>query len=125
MSRGPVPKKAIEFAIPYAHARGFVIFSRRQRESVCDLIILGTGRTTIVRMARTKHLRGSLAEMQTQFTGAAAGLRSIPPDPGRVCEIWACNYYRSIRFFRVEQTGLVEIDPDGNPIGGTEGKESN
>ena len=68
MSRGPPPKKAIEFAIPYAHARGFVIFSRRQRECVCDIIILGSGRTTIVRLARTKHLRGSPAEIDRKST---------------------------------------------------------
>lgn len=122
MSRGPPPKKAIELAIPYAHARGYVIFSRRQRGSVCDLVILGSGRTTIVCMARSKHIRGSLAEMETQLAGAAAGLRSIPPDPGWVYEIWACNYYRGIRFFRVERARLLEIDRDGKPFydsGGT------
>jgi len=123
MSRGPPPKKAIEYAIPYAHARGFVIFSRRQRESVCDLIILGRGKTTIVRMARSKHLRGSQAEMETQLAGAAAGLRSIPPDPVQVCEIWACNYYHGIRFYRVERAGLVEIDRDGKPLDDPVGKQ--
>nr|WP_320160050.1 hypothetical protein [uncultured Methanoregula sp.] len=85
---------------------------------VCDLIIPGTGRTTIVRMVRTRHLRGSPVEMEMQLAGAAAGPRFIPPDPGRVYEIRACNYYRSLRFFYV---GLVEIDRDGKPIGGTEG----
>jgi len=78
------------------------------------------GRTTIVRLVRTIHLRGSLAGMERQFAGAAAGLWSTPPDPGRVYETRACNYYRSIRFFRVGRAGLVEIDRDGKPIGGTE-----
>jgi hypothetical protein len=71
-------------------------------------------------MVRSKHLRGSLAEMKTQLAGAMAGLGSIPPDPGRVCEIWACNYYRSIRFFRVVQAGISEIDRDGKPTDGTD-----
>ncbi|MDD1685706.1 hypothetical protein [Methanoregula sp.] len=117
MKRGPLPEKAIELAIPFARTRGFLICCRRTRGSVCDLMILSPGRTTLVTMARTKNLHGSLAEMTAELSGTADGLRTVPPDPGRVCEIWACNYYRTIRFFRVERAGLVEIDRDGKPIG--------
>jgi len=117
MSRGPLPGKAIAFSLPIAEARGFVIFCRRERESVCDIMILGPGITTIVRIVRTKRLRGSMAEMEAQFAGAAAGLCTIPGDPGRVLEIWACNYYGNIWFFRVGHEGLAEIGRDGRPVG--------
>jgi len=117
MKRGPLPEKAIELAIPFALARGFLIFCRRTRGSICDLMILSPGRTTLVALARTKHLHGSLAQMAAELSGTVAGLRMVPPEPGRVFEIWACNYYRTLRFFRVECVGLVEIDRDGRPFG--------
>ena len=105
MSRGPPPEKAIRLALPIAKARGFVTFCRRERGSICDFIILCPGLTAVVRLGRTKRLHGSLADMEFQFAGAAAGLRTVPPDPARSCEIWACDYYDNIRFFRVERTG--------------------
>jgi len=117
MKRGPLPKKAIDIAIPFALARGFLIFCRRTHGSVCDFNILSPGRTTLVAIARAKNLYGSLAEMAAELASTAADIRAMPPDPTRVFEIWACNYYKGIRFFRVERTGLVELDRDGKPFG--------
>lgn len=116
MKRGPHPKKAIAIAIPFALARGFLIFCRRAHGNICDFMILTPGRTTLVSMARIKSLYGSLADMTAELSGTAGGLRIVPPDPTRVVEIWACNYYNSIRFFRVEQAGLVELDQYGKPF---------
>ena len=117
MKRGPLPKKAIDIAIPFALARGFLIFCRRTHGSVCDFNILSPGRTTLVAMARAKNLYGSLADMAAELASTAADIRTMPPDPTRVFEIWACNYYKGIRFFRVERAGLVELDQDGKPFG--------
>ncbi len=119
MSRGPPPEKAIRLALPIAKARGFITFCRRERGSICDFIILCPGLTAVVRLGRTKRLHGSLADMEFQFAGAAAGLRTVPPDPARSCEIWACDYYDNIRFFRVERTGLTEMGINGKPLDGT------
>jgi len=117
MKRGPLPEKAIELAIPFALARGFVIFCRRTHGSVCDFNILSPGRTTLVAMARAKNLYGSVADMAAELASTAADLRIVPPDPTRVFEIWACNYYNSIRFFRVDPAGFAELDKDGRPFG--------
>jgi hypothetical protein len=117
MKRGPLPKKAIEIAIPFALARGFLIFCRRTHGSVCDFNILSPGRTTLVTMARAKNLYGSLADLAAELSSTSAGFRTMPPDPTRVFEIWACNYYKGIRFFRVDPVGFVEIDKNGNPFG--------
>jgi len=116
MKRGPLPKKAIEIAIPFALARGFLIFCKRTHGSVCDFNILSPGRTTLVAITRAKNLYGSLADMAAEVASTAAGLRAMPPDPTRVFEIWACNYYKGIRFFRVDPVVLVELDQYGKPF---------
>jgi hypothetical protein len=117
-----VPKKAIESALPVARARGFVILCERHRGSVASFVIAGPGGTAIVYVGRTRLLNNLPGDIEAQFGYGMAGLRRIPPAPGRSCEIWACDYYGNIRFFRVAGTGVVEIDMDGNvpePVTGT------
>jgi hypothetical protein len=114
MTKGPVPQKAIDIALPVAMVRGFVIPCRRVNGSVADFVIAGPGWTAVVSICRTKRLNELVAEMAMQFPLAIAGLARVPPAPGRSCEIWACDYYGNIRFFRVAGTGLVEIGRDGN-----------
>ncbi|MGB9176728.1 MAG: hypothetical protein WCB46_08340, partial [Methanoregula sp.] len=126
MSRGPVPQKAIDTALPIAKARGFVMLCRRYHGSVADFIIADFfGRTTIVRICRTKRLNELVAGMAVQFRPAIAGLSRVPPSPGRSCEIWAVDYYRNIRFFRLTDTALVEIGQDGNLLAGPAGAGGN
>jgi hypothetical protein len=126
MSRGPVPQKAIEIALPIARARGFVMLCQRYHGSVADVIIAEfSGRTTIVCICRTKRLNELVAGMAAQFRTAIAGLSRVPPSPGRSCEIWAVDYYGNIRFFRLAGTDLVEIGRDGNPLAGSAGASGN
>lgn len=116
MTKGPVPQKAIDIALPVAMARGFVIPCRRVNGSIADFVIAGPGWTAVVSICRTKRLNELVAEMAMQFPLAIGGLGRVPPAPGRSCEIWACDYYGNIRFFRVAGTGLVEIGRDGNSL---------
>jgi hypothetical protein len=113
MSRGPLPHKGIDIAMPVARARGFVILCRHYYGYVCDFIIAEPGRTSIVRVVRTKRLFDTVDGMARQFGTGIAGLSRVPPDPGRSLEIWACDYYGNLRFFRLLGTGLVEIRQDG------------
>jgi hypothetical protein len=121
MTKGPVPQKAIDTALPVAMARGFVILCRRVNGSGADFVIAGPGWTAVVTICRTKQLNELVADMAMQFPLAIAGLARVPPAPGRSCEIWACDYYGNIRFFRVAGTGLVEIGRDGNLLAGPAG----
>lgn len=116
MNRGPLPEKAIGIALPYANARGFVIQCKRYHGCVCDFVIAEPGRTTIGKAARTKRLFDTTGGMAAQFPAAIAHLSRVPPDPGRSCEIWACDYYGNIRFFRLAGIGLVEINQHGEVI---------
>lgn len=116
MTRGPPPEKAIAVALPIAQARGFAVFCKRDRGGVCDIVIFGDGVTIVVRLARTKCINQSLADMEAQFAGAATCLRRVPATDRRSREIWACDYYNNLRFFQVNGTGLVEIGRDGKPV---------
>jgi len=108
-----VPKKAIEAALPVARARGFVILCERHRGSIASFVIAGPGGTAIVYVGRTRLLNNLPGDIEAQFGYGMAGLRRVPPAPGRSCELWACDYYGNLRFFRLEGAGVVEIDMNG------------
>lgn len=116
MSRGPPPKKAIELALPIAQARGFVVSCKRERGSVCDIVIFGSVESNVVRLARTKRINQSVADMEAQFAGVTACFGRIPAADRRSREIWACDYYNNLRFFKISNPGLIEIGRDGKPI---------
>ena len=113
MTKGPVPKKAIDTALPVARARGFVILCERHRGSIASFVIAGPGGTAIVYVGRTRLLNNLPGDIEAQFGYGMAGLRRVPPAPGRSCELWACDYYGNLRFFRLEGAGVVEIDMNG------------
>jgi hypothetical protein len=119
MSRGPIPKQAIDAALAVARARGVVSLCQRSRESVCDIVIHAKGVTIDAMIRRCRRLHCSLAEMECQFEEALARLRLVPEDPCRSRELWACSPYGVLRFFRVLRAGLVEIDAAGRLLAGT------
>jgi hypothetical protein len=122
MTKGPVPKKAIKAALPVARARGFVILCERHRGSIASFVIAGPGWTAIVYVGRTRLLNNLPVDIEAQFRYGMAGLRRVPPAPGRSCELWACDYYGNLRFFRLEGTGVVEIDMNGRVVGQVPGR---
>ena len=119
MSRGPLPKKAIAAALVAARARGLVSLCHRSRESVCDIVIHAKSVTIDAMIRRCRRLHCSLAEMEYQFEEALARLRLMPEDPCRSRELWACSPYGVLRFFRVLNDGLVELDSTGRLLTGT------
>lgn len=121
MSRGPPPHKAFDLARPVAKARGLVSFCRRERGSICDFVIFYGGLATIVRMARTKRIHDTPAGMEAQCAEQIAGLRMVQPGPGLTRELWVCNNYGTLRFFRVESSYLLEVDRDGKVLMGMPG----
>ena len=116
MSRGPIPKKAIDAALAAARARGLVSLCHRGRECVCDIVIHAPGLTIDAMIRRCRRLHGSLAEIEHQFWESLARLRLMPDDPCRSRELWACSPFGVLRFFRVTNTGLMELDSSGQPL---------
>jgi hypothetical protein len=116
MSRGPIPKKSIDAALATARARGLVSLCLRGRESVCDIVIHAPGLTIDAIIRRARRLHGSIAEIEHQFWESIARLRLVPEDPCRSREFWACSPRGVLRFFRVTNTGLLELDTSGKPL---------
>ena len=112
-----MPKKAIDTALPVARTRGFVILCERHRGSIASFVIAGPSGTAIVYVGRTRLLNNLPGDIEAQFGYGMAGLRRVPPAPGRSCELWACDYYGNLRFFRVAGTSVVEIDMNGRVAG--------
>lgn len=116
MSRGPVSQKAIDFAMPSAYARGFVMFCRRGRGSVATFVIHAAAYTAVVAVVRSRRLHGTLAEMELQCAETIGRLRLVPAGLCRSLELWACSDHGGIRFFRVMPKGIIELGRDGEPI---------
>ena len=116
MRRGPLPKKAIAAALRVAMARGLVSLCRRGRDCVCDIIIHEPVITRDIMVGMSRRLHGPLAEMEHQFSEPLARFRLVPEDPCRSRELWACSPYGVLRFFRVLQAGLVELDGTGQVL---------
>ncbi|MGA7798883.1 hypothetical protein [Methanoregula sp.] len=119
MTRGPLPKKAIDEALPVAQARGMVILCKPGAGSVCDFAIAGTTQTPLVRVKRSRRIHCPLPEIESQFAEPLALLRLVPATRERCRELWVCGQYGALRFFRVGDAGLAEIDRDGRPLAGT------
>ncbi|WP_292368352.1 hypothetical protein [Methanoregula sp. UBA64] len=119
MTRGPLPKKAIDEALPVAQARGMVILCKPGAGSVCDFAIAGLALTSLVRVKRSRRIHCPLPEIELQFAEPLARLRLVPATSERCRELWVCGQYGTMRFFRVNDNGLCEINRDGRPLAGT------
>lgn len=118
MTRGPVPQQALDCSLPVALARGFVTTCARGRGSVCDFIIHAPDYTAVILVVRSRRLQGSLAEIESLHAEPLGRIRLVPPGSCRVRELWACSPKGAMRFFRVEQSKLVELGRDGKVLGG-------
>jgi hypothetical protein len=113
MSRGPQPVKGLDAALPVAMARGHVMFFRRARGNTADLMVSGNGILAIIAIRNAPRLYGTLAEIEAEFRDAIALLR-IHPAGGPVSrELWLYSRYGVLRYFRVEDAGIVELCADG------------
>jgi hypothetical protein len=57
-------------------------------------------------------------EIAEQYAEPLGRLRLVPDTAGRSRELWVVGQYGTLRFFRIENTGLFEIDRNGKLPGG-------
>jgi hypothetical protein len=114
MSHGPVPAKGLDAALPVAKARGNVMYFRRMRGSTADLMVSGSGILAIIRIRFAPRLFGTPAEIAREFYEAVALLRLHPAGGPVSRELWLYSRHGVLRFFRVEDNGLVELRADGS-----------
>lgn len=115
MTRGPAPVIWMDAAIPVAEARGQVMMFCHSVRNYADFVIVGNGTFAIVRMRKIQCLHGPPEEIEKDLHNEVNMLRRIPG--GSVSrELWPYSRYGVLRFFRVGDTGLVELGADGKLI---------
>lgn len=116
MSRGRPPKNGIRDALPVARARGRVMEIKQNGETPAMIVIIADGKVHFIYIRRADPFRVTPAEMEAENRDALALVRSLPGSADIVREFWPYSKYGTLRFFRVEDSWLLEIGRDGKPL---------
>jgi hypothetical protein len=81
----------------------------QNEECPADFLIIGGGRDVFVRIRRAIPFLQTTADLEAEFRDLIRQLRCIPG----YREFWIYSKKGSLRFFRVEDCGLVELGGDG------------
>lgn len=122
MSRGRPPYNGIDLALPIAEARGRVMEIVQNGDTPAMFVIDADGKIFFVYIRRVDPFRVTPAEMEAENRKVLALIRSLPSSPDIIREFWPYSKYGTLRFFRVEDSRLLEIGRDGRPLGVTDGK---
>jgi hypothetical protein len=116
MSRGPLPKKAIDLAQAAGAARGIVRDVDEVRESRHDFVVFGQGCTVFVRVKRIQAHVADPQEIAKRFGEDILQLKRVPQTPVVSREIWVLSPWGRWQFFRITDDGITEICRDGLPL---------
>jgi hypothetical protein len=113
MKPGPVPHKGFDLAFPVATQRGEVMRFIPSHWYVGDFIILSAGRLTLVCMRLAERIRATVAEIQEIYSDALDRLATVPSGGPVSREFWLYSRNGALRYFRLLETGIAEIDCRG------------
>ena len=116
MRRGPNMPRGIALAVPLALQRGQVMVFVSLPGNLGEFLICGNGLFVVVRVRRARKLFASIADIEEEFADAIAGLRLVNRTGPVSCELWLYTRYGTLRHFRIENTGLVEVNSCGTPL---------
>ena len=116
MTRGRHPIRAIDNAKEIAEKRGLVRYYARTPGRLCDFSIVGPAGLAEVRMKPMRHIRCTPEWLEREAADDIAALKMYPSSQQISRELWISSpqYFR--RYFRVTDTGLIELSPDGQPL---------
>jgi len=113
MKGGTYMPKGFAIALPVATKRGHVMIFIPSLFNLGDFLIVGGGAFVIVRIRFAEKLYLDIHDIEKEFGTTIAGLRSVPR-PGPVsCELWLYSRYGSLRYFRIGDAGIDEVDCNG------------
>jgi hypothetical protein len=113
MTRGRPPKKGLADAMTVATGRGAVMCFMRSSDNLCDFMIKSNDKLVFVSVRKAIRLSEKLEKMEREFQEPIIWLRSFPVSANIIRELWTYSRHGIWRFFRIEQTGIVEICQDG------------
>ena len=116
MTRGRHPVRAIDNAKEIAEKRGLVRHYARTPGRLCDFSIVSPHGLAEVRMKPMRHIRCTPEWLEREAGEEIAVLKMYPSSQQISRELWISSpaYFR--RYFRVCDTGLIELSPDGLPL---------
>ena len=85
----------------------------KNRENRSDFMIVGNGNLVFVQVRKARRVGGTREEMEREFCEQIMRLRSFPSSVSVTRELWTYTRYRIWRFFRIDDTAIVEICQDG------------
>jgi hypothetical protein len=88
----------------------------KNRENRCDFMIVGNGNLVFVQVRKARRVGGTREEMEREFCDPVMRLRSFPSSVSVTRELWTYTRYGIWRFFRIDDTTIVEICQDGKPL---------
>jgi len=112
-TRGRQPLKAIDAAAAIAERRGLVQYSRFGPGKLCGFEIVSPPNLAKVRMKRMRYNRCTPQWLEREASEEIADLRMYPASQESSRELWICSRKYFIRFFRVTDAGLTELDREG------------
>lgn len=113
MTRGRKPLMALREAVLIAKKRGETRQFMHEPGTICNFVIYCPGIVAHVRIKRVIRVHCSHALIERDAADALVMLRAITYGPGISRELWVFLPRGAFRFFRVEDTGLIELDRDG------------
>lgn len=116
MSRGRPPSNGIREALPIARARGRVLEIVQNGDTPAMFVIAVDNKVIFVMIRRADPFRMTPAEIEIENRTVLAMIRSLPGSADIVREFWVYSRAGSLRFFRVEDSWLLEIGRDGLPL---------
>jgi len=113
MNKTSRPRRTLPEGISLARLRGKVELTRHTREALYHLTIVAAGMVAFVRVRFAAQILATLPEIEAEFKKDLVRLRAIVQDAAISRELWLRSRYGTWRFFRITETGLVEIDRNG------------
>jgi len=114
MTRGRKPLMALREAVLIARKRGETRQFMHEPGMICNFAIYCLGFVAFVRIKRVTRVHCNHAWIESEAADALAALRAIGSGTGISRELWVFLPRGAFRFFRVTETGLVELDRDGS-----------
>ena len=104
---------ALREALMIAKKRGETRQFMHEPGTICNFVIYCPGFVAHVRIKRVTRVHCSPAWIECEAADALAALRAIASGSGISRELWVFLPRGAFRFFRVTDTGLIELSRDG------------
>lgn len=119
MNRGRPATRGINDAVAIAQRRGCVMRVTYAHDSVCDFLIRAVMLVIFVRVVRIEKIVAPANEIEFVCRRMIAELRLFPPSQQIRLELWVYTRHGTYRFFRLTDTGLEEIQQNGETASAT------